>query len=203
MIGTSRGAVLFYALSGIVLLVACTPLPATSSTPAPAWATDKDEPYPFVSPVPPLQATPVDGTYLRLSAGGPSTVEVACRRCPAYPPDVGTSQLKLHVGRYEVQHQDPPFRGAGHYRVDGDFITFFNDPECPHASGRYRWHVADDELDLELVDDDCAGSQRATDLSMRPWAAAPGAAACQPPDHEAAVTGHWPQPSACASGAHD
>ena len=192
---------MLHALLAIVSLVGCTPQ-ATSSGPAPAWATDKDEPYPFVSPVPPLRGTPVDGTYLRVGAGS-DTVEVACRRCAAYPPDAGTSRLDLNLGRYEVQHQDPPYRGSGHYRVDGDLITIFNDPECPHASGRYRWHIANDELVLELVADDCAGSQRATDLSMWPWTAATGPGACQPPNHEAAVTGHWPGPSACASGADD
>ena len=173
---------------------------AASTTPVPDWREDPREPYPFVTPVPPVEATPVDGVYVRVPTDPYEGQRVPCRRCPPYPLDRGVSRLSLVAGRFEMLHEKPAYRIIGHYTVSGDELALFNDPECSQVVGTYRWSVADETLTLEPVDDPCAFGQRSDDFSAVEWTrvgAIPAGMGCEPPGEEAAFSGHWPVPSGC------
>ncbi|HEX2766531.1 MAG TPA: hypothetical protein VHR55_07860 [Candidatus Limnocylindria bacterium] len=195
------------ALATLALLVACgatmptggpsEPLPSASPTAAaPDWRAVPEEPYPFVTPVPALAPTAIDGEWDREPTDPSTGSIVACVRCAPYPKDRSRSLLRLELGRWEVIHGEPGYRGYGHYVVEGDRITLFNDPECGTESGSYRWKIDDDRLTLTEIDDPCAFGQRARDLTDRAWVIA-AADRCRPPDEEAAVTDHWPAPPGC------
>lgn len=176
--------------------------PSAGATPlaVPDWREDPNEPFPFVTPVPPLAATPVDGVYVRVPTDPYEGQRAPCRRCPPYPLDRGVSRLSLVAGRYEMLHQEPRYRILAHYTVEGDELVIFNDPECSHVVGRYRWTLADESLTLEAIDDSCAFGQRADDLTAVSWTlvgAIPAGVGCEPPGEEAAFSGHWPAPSGC------
>ncbi len=99
-----------------------------------------------------------------------------------------------------MEHSRPKFRSVGHYRIVADRIVLFNDTECTDASGSYRWRLADRELTFDDPRDSCGFEQRRKDLTALTWHVA-GAVVrrleCQPPDQEAAVSGHWATPSGC------
>jgi len=142
------------------------------------WVSDTAEPYPFTTPVPPLEPTAIDGTYSRRVtvrlAGGPS---VKCRRCAPYRIETGTTELTLRAGRYAIAHHGPgpdssQFRSRGHFTLSGDSIRLFNDGECPHMEGVYRWERSGGALTLEVVEDECPFSQlRQRFLQLTPWVA--------------------------------
>ncbi|GEM_PF-2153633 len=166
----------------------------------PDWRTDPDEPYPFEGPVPAYAATAVDGVYTRQPTDRYVGHRAPCRRCPPYPGDRGVSSLELRSGRFLVRHSRPAYRNLGHYRIVGDRIEFFNDIECAHERGSYRWDVVEGDLVLSDPRDACAFGQRWKDLTALPWRISGDAAArieCQPPNEEAAVTGHWSLPAGC------
>lgn len=150
------------------------PSPAASPTGDPGlWRTQPEEPYPFVTPIPPMAATPIDGTYQRdLTAdqgGGPP---IPCRRCAPYRLDRGLAVLELEAGRYRLVQEASAFRSGGHYLVDGDRIVLFNDPNCSDVRGRYRWSLSSGRLSLEVLDDPCAYDLlRARYFSAAPWEA--------------------------------
>jgi len=181
---------------------AATSARSQDATPAavPDWRADPNEPYPFVTPVPPLAGTPVDGVYVRVPTDPYEGQRAPCRRCPPYPLDRGVSRLSLVAGRYEMLHHEPRYRILAHYTVAGDELVIFNDPECSRVLGRYRWTLSDETLTLEVIDDGCAFGQRAEDLAAVSWTlvgAIPAGLDCEPPGEEAAVSGHWPAPSGC------
>ncbi len=169
-----------------VLAAACGPAGGertggeTAATPAAieAWRTDPAEPYPYTTPIPPREPTPIDGAYVRdvsvEAAGGPP---VPCRRCAPYRIYAGETELVLDSGRYHVAHEGRgnadygDFTASGHFVVDGDEVTLSNDSNCPSALGTYGWQLASEALVLELVRDDCAfGDLRARYLTLMPWA---------------------------------
>jgi hypothetical protein len=194
-------------LAAAVLLASCLEAPSPSPTPtsplvadeAPDWRTDPSEPYPFTTPLPAYAFTAIDGTYTRQPTDPYTGDRTPCTRCPPYPLDRGSSELRLDRGRYQVLHSEPHYRGVGHYEIDGSLLILFNDPECADGRGIYSWFLSDDTLSLEAIDDDCAFGQRAADLGALPWSLveAPEGARCQPPNEEAAITGHWPAPPGC------
>ncbi len=146
-------------------------------------------PYPHTTPLPPRTETPIDGSYVRID---PRTGErTPCRRCPPYPPEGGVWKLYLSEGIFRVYHPRTGWRTLGSYTVDGDEITFFNDPQCHLAVGRFSWARDARTLQLALVADDCELGTRAKNFTSQPWLS------CQPPNHEAAVTGHWHVPAGC------
>ncbi len=88
----------------------------------------------------------------------------------------------------------------GHFRVVGERIELFNDVECSGEMGSYRWELVEGRLSLSDHRDPCAFGQRWKDLTALPWRSTGQAASrieCQPPNEEAAVTGHWSLPSGC------
>lgn len=199
----------------LVVIAACTaspaPAPTASARSAPAgttdaaaaipdWRVDPNEPFPFTTPAPPLDATAIDGVYTRVPTDPYRGQRAPCRRCPPYPLDRGSSTLSMDAGRYEMVHELPRYRMIGHFTVSGDRLTLFNDAECTGVVGSYTWSLRGDSLVLEVLDDRCGFGQRAKDFTAVPWTRLGPAALfdrCEPPSHEAAVTGHWPAPSGC------
>jgi hypothetical protein len=110
-------------------------------------------PYPFTTPVPPREATVLDGSYVRRL---PSTgSHVKCRRCAPYRLEGGRAQLDLREGEFYVDHRLAGFASVGHFVVSGDEVEFFNDPNCPSMRGLYRWTLEQGSLRFELISDEC------------------------------------------------
>ena len=99
--------------------------------------------------------------------------------------------MQLEQGVFRVYHPATGWRTLGSYTVDGDQIIFFNDPQCHLAVGRFTWGREADKLRFGLVADDCELGTRAQNFTQQAWQS------CQPPNHEAAVTGHWKTPQGC------
>lgn len=132
----------------------------------------EEMPYPFTTPTPPPERTPIDGTYMRIltldDVGG--LLPFRCLRCPPYFPNAGVSTIAMSKGNYWINHQLSDFRALGMYTVEGDRITFFNDPWCPQDHGTYRWSIDDDELSFQPVSGTCAYEKaRADDLTTGRW----------------------------------
>ncbi|MDQ3407619.1 MAG: hypothetical protein M3472_05615 [Chloroflexota bacterium] len=153
-----------------------------------------------MTPIPAFVATPIDGVYTRRPTDDYAGPLPPCRRCPPYPRDRGVSRLTLDSGRFQMEHSRPEYRSVGHFRIVADRIELFNDAECADVSGSYRWRLADGELTFDDPQDPCGFEQRRKDLTALTWQsmdAVVGRPECQPPDQEAAVSGHWPIPSGC------
>jgi hypothetical protein len=133
------------------------------------------EPYPFTRPGPPREATPIDGTYLRVltidEVGGALVgLPYRCLRCIPFRKDAGLSTLIFFEGRYFLEHQLSGFRASGHYTVEADRLTLYNDANCSSMEGTYRWSRAKGELRLRVIDDPCPFDDlRTADLEFRPW----------------------------------
>ena len=125
----------------------------------------EDMPYPYTTPTPPTEKTAIDGTYMRILTleDADGLLPFRCLRCPPYFPNAGVSTLAMSRGNYWVNHQLSGFRGLGMYTVDGNRVTFFNDPWCPQDHGTYRWSVRHDELLLEPVSSTCPYEKARTD----------------------------------------
>ena len=125
----------------------------------------EDMPYPYTTPTPPPDRTAIDGTYMRILTleDTDGLLPFRCLRCPPYFPNAGVSTLAMSRGNYWVNHQLSGFRGLGMYTVDGNRVTFFNDPWCPQDHGTYRWSVRHDELLLEPVSSTCPYEKARTD----------------------------------------
>ncbi len=200
----NRQAVPWLLAGAALLLAACSPvrpLPdgqiaaATAPAVAPTPTVDRWQeirqwsPYPHTTPLPPQTPTPVDGIYVRFD---PRTHDrPPCRRCPPYPPEGGVWKLQLDEGVFRVYHLRTGWRTLGSYTVDGDRITFFNDPQCHLAVGHFTWQRDEEGLHFALLDDDCELGTRAKNFTAQAWAS------CQPPNHEAAITSHWKTPEGC------
>lgn len=147
------------------------------------------EPYAFSTPLPPAERTAIDGLYVKVDpkAGTP----VPCRRCPDYAPEGGLWKLLLDRGVFRIYHPGTGWRSIGTYAVEGNELVLFNDPVCHTETGRYAWALAEGELALSEVADACGIHLRAENLTKQPWQS------CQPPNTEAAISGHWPAPEGC------
>ena len=187
------------ACSAMLLLAGCAPvrpLPVTPAATQPAAATTDPwlevrqwTPYPYTTPLPPAQSTPLDGIYVRFD---PRTDErPPCRRCPPYPPEGGVWKVEFDQGIFRVFHPRTGWRTLGSFAVEGDRVTLFNDPQCHLAVGEYTWQRDEAGLRFDLIADDCELGTRPKNFTAGPWQS------CQPPNHEAAVTGHWKTPEGC------
>jgi hypothetical protein len=104
------------------------------------------------------------------------------------------------------------FAGAGRAVRDGDEILLTDDPACSDAVGRYAVELGDVDrfgllpehraqtMALGLVSDPC--DARAGALGGATWVLRASDrdgvyGICDPPNEEAAITGHWPEPSGC------
>ena len=136
-------------------------------------------PYPFTEPAPEPVATEIDGTYMLIltldELGGAShALPFPCRRCLPYARDPGVMTLIFFRGAYFVDHQMSSFHSTGHYEVEGDRLTLFNDPNCSRERGTYTWALERGSLHLEAIADTCAyQGERATDLATEDWTRIP------------------------------
>ena len=132
------------------------------------------EPYHY-RPAPPREATPVDGSYMRVftleeMGGRDLGVPTHCLRCVPYSVDAGVQTLLLHEGRFYLEHQINEFRALGHYTVEGRRIVFFNDVNCSRTRGTYSWTRREGQLTFDLIDDPCPYvDERSNDLTLAPW----------------------------------
>jgi len=136
-------------------------------------------PYPYTEPAPPTVPTEIDGTYMLILSledlgGASNALPFPCRRCLPYARDPGVMTLIFFQGAYFVDHQMSGFHATGHYEVDGNRLTLFNDPNCSRVRGTYTWHLEGRSLRLDAVDDTCAfQGERATDLASDEWTKIP------------------------------
>lgn len=120
------------------------------------WEEDSAEPYPFSGEIPPLEATPIDGIYVRDVPIADTGEPIPCRRCPPYKIYAGEARLRLERGRFYVDEDGSQFGSEGHFLVDGDTITLFNDPICPRERVTYGYSLDDGTLSFEFQRDPCA-----------------------------------------------
>jgi hypothetical protein len=201
--GGVAGVVLLGVLIGLGPVAATAPPAPDSAAAIPDWRSDPNEPYPFTTNVPALEPTILDGVYSRPPTDTYEGERAHCIRCPPYPVDAGRSTLTLDRGRFHVVHVDSPYETRGHYVVSGTRIILLNDPECGAERGVYRWtRDAAGMIELTVIADPCGFDQRAIDLTFHPWQLKQSLTPdrrgyCDPPNEEAAVTGHWPEPDDC------
>lgn len=202
---------LFWPILALLLLAGCaatptpapptgTPPPTASSTPAPATAQPLAQPYPYTTPLPPPTPTQLDGAFSREIEflGTP----VPCRRCAPYRANGGEWRLAFDRGVFRVTHSLTNFQGIGSFTIDGNRLNLFNDPNCHLDVGVYTWEKDGRMLRLTEVADPCAFGLRAKNLTGDTWllqADGDGSVItpCEPPNHEAAITGHWAAPAGC------
>lgn len=125
------------------------------------------------------------------------------------PDEPSRSTLELRDGRYTLDGLGRD--GSGSYRRNAGELRFGGDPSCGDAIGRYtgtqgridRYGLLPEDtaetLALARIDDTCAA--RAEALSGE-WVLVRSLregvyGICDPPNEEAAITGHWPEPSGC------
>jgi hypothetical protein len=197
----TRGRLVPYAVAGASLLLAAVVLignvgPSTSpsaTTPSPSgepaervlFAETLEDvpvtlrPYPYTEPTPAPVPTEIDGTYMLILTledlgGATHALPFPCRRCLPYARDPGVLTLIFFEGAYFVEHQMSGFHATGHYSVDGNRLTLFNDPNCSRVRGIYTWRLDGTSLRLNAVDDPCAfEGERATDLASDVWTRIP------------------------------
>lgn len=146
-------------------------------------------PYPFTRPLPPADATVIDGTYTKIELK--EATPFPCRRCADYRVEGGLWKLQLDRGVFRIYHEITGWRNVGSYAVMGQRVEFFNDPTCQDGVGVYEWALEDGSLTLSVIDDTCAIGVRADNFTSLPWDS------CQPPTLEAAISGHWYMPPGC------
>ena len=168
------------------------------------WRKCPEEPYPFSTPLPPVEPTAVDGTYSRTVGDDLAGLSGKCVRCPPYRLQAGTDVLTLDRGRFFLEHDPPGSGGSGHFWVEENRLRLVNDANCVGMEGLYEWNLSGGHLRLEAVDDECPYTRlRQRFLMATEWRAKDDGTAglapeCQPPTEEAAVTGHWPIPEGCS-----
>ncbi len=161
------------------------PSPEPSAGPTTLVADSLDDlpvtmlPYPYTEPTPAPVPTEIDGTYMQILTlgdlgGAISALPFPCRRCLPYARDPGVLTLIFFDGAYFVDHQMSGFHATGHYEVEGNSLTLFNDPNCSRVRGSYTWRMDGRSLQLEALDDPCAfEGERATDLASGAWTKIP------------------------------
>lgn len=166
------------------------PGPEASPTPIDRWSELlQHTPHAFSTPLPPPEPSPIDGVYTKTVIKDEPTVH--CRRCPDYAPEGGLWKLSLDDGIFRIYHAETGWRSLASFTVEGSALNLFNDPNCFDLVGRYAWALEEGQLVLTVIDDPCAIALRAMNLTQLPWKS------CQPPNQEAAISGHWPVPEGC------
>jgi len=150
------------------------------------------QPYPYTTPLPPSTPTLLDGVYVRQIPV--SNAPILCKRCAPYRLEGGDWLLYLDRGAFRVSHRETGFQGVGSFTVESDRLVLFNDPNCPQDVAEYRWRWEDNRLSFEADEDNCGFGLRIKNLTHGSWERQDP---CQPPNMEAAITGHWPIPAEC------
>lgn len=141
-------------------------------------------PFPYSTPLPPSDPSPIDGLYGMLDPGEPQWWR--CARCPDFRPAGGVWRLQFDSGIMRLFYEVTGFATASSFAVDGDRLVLFNDPHCLYDVGEYTWQLQSGSLILTEVHDDCAIHLRAVNLTRPGWLSCPppdaaGAAADKPP----------------------
>ena len=119
--------------------------------------------------------------------------------------------LALSGAAYTVDTA-PGFIGSGSAARDGDELVLSGDATCAGAEGRYAVELGDvarfgllpenraQTMTLTTVTDGCAARAGAVagTWTLRASGRDGIHGICDPPNEEAAVTGHWPEPPGCA-----
>jgi len=126
-------------------------------------------PYPFTTPLPPPDATLIDGIYVKQEPMEPLRGHINCRRCPDWFYEGGLWRIRFDRGIYRVLYVDFGWKSLGSYTVSGDQLFLFNDPNCIEDTGIYRWKLESGVLTFEVVDDPCAIRLRGRNLVHLPW----------------------------------
>jgi hypothetical protein len=167
-----------------------TPTPAVTATPTDIWgALLQHTPVPWTTPLPPLEATVLDATYVKVNPR--LATPFPCKRCPDYALEGGLWKFSLSKGVFRIYYTVNGWRSLGSYTVSGDRIYLFNDPYCNWDTGLYQWKLEDGVLTFIEIDDPCSQGLRAANLTDQPWMS------CDPPNIEAKITDHWQKPSGC------
>ena len=157
----------------ILMLTACQP---TTNSPAPqitATASDRwdalqlETPFPYTTPLPPLQSKPFDGTYAKIDSSPPQYWK--CLRCADYRPVGGIWRLKFDRGVMRIYYEVTGWFSIASYTVSDNRLQLFNDPFCPEVVGQYGWELKDGNLILTEIEDSCAFGLRGQNLSNQPW----------------------------------
>jgi len=103
----ASGSLAAVVVTVLTVTAACSPPSheTPQSTPAPTtlWsAMLQRTPYPYTTPLPPTDATILDGAYVKFDPR-PGR-RAPCRRCPPYPPEGGVWRLSLDKGVFRVSH---------------------------------------------------------------------------------------------------
>jgi hypothetical protein len=137
--------------------------------------TEEYEPHDYSGTAPPVEPTQLDGFYLRIvklaeTGGSNHGLPYRCLRCIPFRISPGVETLTMYRGRFYLEHQMSGFRALGHYRLDGDRIAIFNDPNCSSTEGTYTWARRGGSLRFGLVEDPCPfENERADDFTYSPW----------------------------------
>ena len=143
---------------------------------------------------PDSQATALDGRWTRT------------------PDDPLATTLAISGATYSVEG-DLGFTGSGRASRDRDDLVLSADPACPDGAGRYAVELGDVDrfgllpehraqtMAMTLVSDACPG--RSDALAGATWVLRASGrdgvyGICDAPNEEAAITGHWPEPSGCS-----
>jgi len=128
------------------------------------------------------------------------------------PDDALATTLELAGASYTLSGA-LTFTGAGRAARDGDDLLLTDDAACPDADGRYAVELGEIDrfgllpehraqtMTLTLRSDACA--DRAEALAGATWVLRASGrdgvfGICDAPNEEAAITGHWPEPSGCS-----
>ncbi len=146
-------------------------------------------PYPYTIPLAPEEPTAVDGTYTKFELK--DAPPIPCRRCPDYAPEGGLWKINFNKGVFRIMHTVTGWKSMGTFILSGDQLILANDPTCQEVIGVYAWSFEKGALILKVIADRCAIELRGKNLAGLPWLS------CQPPNTEAATTGHWLKPMGC------
>jgi hypothetical protein len=137
--------------------------------------TEEFEPHDYSGTAPPVEPTPLDGFYLRIvkleeTGGSNHGLPYRCLRCIPFRISPGVETLTMYQGRFYLEHQMSGFRALGHYRLNGDRIAIFNDPNCSSTEGTYTWARRGGSLRFRVVEDPCPfENERSDDFTYSPW----------------------------------
>lgn len=146
-------------------------------------------PFSYHKPLPARGHTPVDGNFVKFDPK--PHPHVPCLRCPDWVPEGGIWKLQFDRGVMRIFFAETGWKSISSFEVVGSRLLVFNDPHCSNKVGTYDWRMHDGQLVLDLIFDSCADNRRGSNLTKQPWLS------CQPPNEEAAITGHWPVPVGC------
>jgi len=159
-------------------------------TPTDIWnALFERTPVQWTTPLPPLEATSIDATFIKINPR--LATPFPCKRCPDYALEGGLWKLSFDRGIFRIYYTMNGWRSLGSYTISGDRIYLFNDPYCNWDTGVYTWKLEEGSLIFTEVDDPCSQGLRAANLTDQPWLF------CKPPNVEAMITDHWQKPEGC------